>query len=78
MMDVIIGFLVDGHDVIVVSVCGLDMGSSRFVVHDCSRWTTRCKDEEDEKARPVSNTTTHIRQWGTTLQVLGLGILPWR
>jgi hypothetical protein len=35
MMDVLIGFLVDGDDVGMAGVSGLDMCSSRFAVHDC-------------------------------------------
>jgi hypothetical protein len=37
MMDIIVGFLIDGNDVSLAGVSGLDMGSSRFAVHDCSR-----------------------------------------
>jgi hypothetical protein len=37
MMDIIVGFLIDGDDVSLAGVSGLDMGSSRFAVHDCSR-----------------------------------------
>ena len=36
MMDIIVGFLIDGDDVSLAGVSGLDMGSSRFAVHDCS------------------------------------------
>ena len=35
MMDVLIGFLVDGHDVGVATVGGFDMSSSRLAVHGC-------------------------------------------
>jgi len=35
MMDVLIGFLVDGHDVGVATVGGFDMGSSCFALHGC-------------------------------------------
>lgn len=37
MMDIIVGFLIDGDDVSLAGVSGLDMGSSRFAVHDYSR-----------------------------------------
>ena len=36
MMDIIIGFLVDGDDMGIAGVKGLDMGSTRFAVHDFS------------------------------------------
>ena len=35
MMDVLVGFLIDGNDVGVASVSGLDLGSSRFAFHGC-------------------------------------------
>ena len=37
MMDIIVGFLIDVDDVSLAGVSGLDMGSSCFAVHDCSR-----------------------------------------
>jgi len=48
MMDVLIGFLVDGHDVGVAPVGGLDMGSSCFAIHGCLHDTTSWIEEEDE------------------------------
>jgi hypothetical protein len=36
MMDIIVGFLVDGDDMGIAGVSGLDMGSTRFAVHDFS------------------------------------------
>jgi len=47
-MDVLIGFLVDGHDVGVATVGGFDMGSSRFAFHDCLSQTTSRIDKEDK------------------------------
>ena len=37
MMDIIVGFLIDGDNVSFAGVSGLNMSSSCFTVHDCSR-----------------------------------------
>jgi hypothetical protein len=77
MVNILVGFLVDGDDMSIAAVSGLDMGSSRFVVHGRLHQMASLIEEKTRRARPACDITTHILQWGTTLWALGLDTLPW-
>jgi hypothetical protein len=48
MVDILVGFLVDGDDMSIAAVSGLDMGSSRFVVHGRLHQMASLIEEKDE------------------------------